>query len=102
MEAANLSVQLADPSGSKRSLGIRVDLPFEPEVNAFVNEAFEHRTFFTRLHHFVLVSDAFVVVPGGIGTVLEAIMANSVKSKTAILNINGGTTARTHVRRQLD
>ncbi len=36
--------------------------------------AFEHETFFTRLHHFVLVSDAFVVVPGGIGTVLEAMM----------------------------
>jgi len=26
------------------------------------------------LHHFVLVSDAFVVVPGGIGTVLELAM----------------------------
>src|SRR5262249_20508312 len=34
----------------------------------------EHRTFFSRLHHFVLVSDAFVVVPGGIGTVLEMMM----------------------------
>ena len=43
-------------------------------MNAFVTEAFEHRTFFTRLHHFVLVSDAFVVVPGGIGTVLETMM----------------------------
>lgn len=59
---------------AKRSRGIRVDLPFEQEVNAFVTEAFEHRTFFTRLHHFVLVSDAFVVVPGGIGTVLETMM----------------------------
>ena len=37
-------------------------------------EAFEHGTFFTRLHHFVLVSDAFVVVPGGIGTLLETAM----------------------------
>ena len=26
------------------------------------------------MHHFVLVSDAFVVVPGGIGTTLEALM----------------------------
>lgn len=32
------------------------------------------REFFSRLHHFVLVSDAFVVVPGGIGTVLELTM----------------------------
>ena len=37
-------------------------------------EAFEHETFFTRLHHFVIASDAFVVVPGGIGTVLETLM----------------------------
>ena len=49
-------------------------LPFEQEVNSFVTEAFEHGTFFTRLQHFVLVSDAFIVVPGGIGTVLETMM----------------------------
>jgi predicted Rossmann-fold nucleotide-binding protein len=54
--------------------GIRVELPFEQEVNPFVEEAFEHQTFFTRLHHFVLTSDAYVVVPGGIGTVLEAML----------------------------
>ena len=50
------------------------DLPFEQEVNAFVTQAFEHRTFFTRLHQFVLASDAFIVAPGGIGTVLETMM----------------------------
>ena len=43
-------------------------------MNPFVGEVFEHGTFFSRLHHFVLVSDAFVVVPGGIGTVLELMM----------------------------
>jgi len=74
MQAANEGVRLADPTGAAASMGIRVDLPFEQEVNAFVTEAFEHGTFFTRLHHFVLVSDAFVVVPGGIGTLLETMM----------------------------
>lgn len=75
MQAANEGVRLAEPGGGDgRSTGIRVDLPFEQEVNAFVTEAFEHGTFFTRLHHFVLVSDAFVVVPGGIGTLLETAM----------------------------
>jgi uncharacterized protein (TIGR00730 family) len=74
MQAANEGAQNADPTGANKSMGIRVDLPFEQEVNAFVTEAFEHGTFFTRLHHFVLVSDAFVVVPGGIGTVLEMMM----------------------------
>ena len=74
MQAANEGARLADPDGGRKSMGIRVDLPFEQEVNAFVSEAFEHGTFFTRLHHFVLVSDVFVVVPGGIGTVLELMM----------------------------
>ena len=71
MQAANEGVEL---SGKAESLGIRVDLPFEQEVNPFVELAFEHRTFFTRLHHFVLASDAFIVAPGGIGTVLETMM----------------------------
>lgn len=71
MQAANEGV---DAAGGSKSMGIRVDLPFEQEVNPFVELAYEHRTFFTRLHHFVLASDAFIVAPGGIGTVLETMM----------------------------
>lgn len=74
MQAANEGAADASPSDGRRSVGIRVDLPFEQDVNAFVTEAYEHQTFFTRLHHFVLASDAFVVAPGGIGTLLEAMM----------------------------
>jgi len=74
MQAANEGAALAGPEAQARSIRIRVHLPFEQEVNAFVGEAYAHRTFFSRLHHFVLVSDAFVVVPGGIGTVLELAM----------------------------
>jgi uncharacterized protein (TIGR00730 family) len=72
MQAANEGAAAA--GHPERSLGIRVDLPFEQEVNPFVAEAFEHKTFFSRLQHFVIASDAFVVVPGGIGTVLEMLM----------------------------
>jgi uncharacterized protein (TIGR00730 family) len=71
MQAAN---EGAAVSKRAQSVGIRVSLPFEQNVNAFVTEAFEHRTFFTRLHQFVLTSDAFIVAPGGIGTVLEMIL----------------------------
>src|SRR5215475_12302020 len=70
MQAANEGAAAANAPERNRSVGIRVDLPFEQEVNPFVKQAFEHKTFFTRLHHFVLASDAFVVAPGGIGTVL--------------------------------
>ena len=71
MQAANEGARSA---GAQGSVGIRVELPFEQDVNPFVEQAFEHETFFTRLHHFALASDAFVVVPGGIGTVLETLM----------------------------
>lgn len=72
MQAANEGA--VSVGKGERSMGIRVALPFEQKVNPFVGQAFEHQTFFTRLHHFVLASDAFVVVPGGIGTVLESLM----------------------------
>ncbi|MFO0864820.1 MAG: LOG family protein [Gemmataceae bacterium] len=72
MQAANEGAAIAK-RGSV-SMGIRVELPFEQEVNPFVTEAYEHKTFFTRLHHFVLASDAFIVAPGGVGTVLELMM----------------------------
>ena len=74
MPAANEGASAAHAPERNQSIGIRVNLPFEQEVNPFVEQAFEHKTFFTRLHHFVLASDAFVVVPGGIGTVLDLMM----------------------------
>jgi uncharacterized protein (TIGR00730 family) len=72
MQAANEGAATA--GSPQRSVGIRIELPFEQEANPFVAELFEHQTFFTRLHHFALASDAFVVVPGGVGTVLEMLM----------------------------
>jgi uncharacterized protein (TIGR00730 family) len=74
MQAANEGAAAANAPERSRSVGIRVDLPFEQEVNSFVQQAFEHKTFFTRLHQFVLMSDAYVVAPGGIGTVLELML----------------------------
>ena len=74
MQAANEGAREAQAGAGGHSIGIRVELPFEQEVNPFVEEAFEHETFFTRLHQFVLMSDAYIVAPGGIGTVLESMM----------------------------
>ena len=72
MQAVNQGV--GEAGNGSRSVGIRVELPFEQDVNPFVKLGFEHKTFFTRLHHFVLTSDAFIVAPGGVGTVLETTM----------------------------
>jgi uncharacterized protein (TIGR00730 family) len=74
MQAANEGAREAAPDDLNRSIGVRIKLEFEQHTNAFVGQAHEHRTFFSRLHHFVLLSHAFVVVPGGIGTTLEALM----------------------------
>ncbi len=75
MQAANEGALAVDPQALHRSVGIRVELPFEQEINPFVGQAYEHRTFFSRLHHFMIISDAFVVVPGGVGTLLELSLA---------------------------
>lgn len=75
MQAANEGALSVEPRGVGRSVGINIELPFEQQVNPFVTQAFTHRTFFSRLHHFMIASDAFVVVPGGIGTLLEMALA---------------------------
>src|ERR1043166_4407896 len=43
MQAANEGAASVKAPDRNRSVGIRVDLPFEQEVNAFVEQAFEHK-----------------------------------------------------------
>jgi uncharacterized protein (TIGR00730 family) len=74
MEAANRGSEEGDVENRTRSFGLNIEVPHEQEINPYVEKAYVHRTFFTRLHHFVRLSSAFVVMPGGIGTSLEALM----------------------------
>ncbi len=74
MQAANEGVRLGDPKKRTRSFGLSIELPYEQGPNPFVEKVYRHRTFFSRLHHFVMLSSAFVVVPGGIGTTLETML----------------------------
>jgi predicted Rossmann-fold nucleotide-binding protein len=74
MQAANEGAMTMNPDNPQGSIGIAINLPFEEAVNSFVGQVYEHKTFFTRLHHFVFLADAFVVMPGGIGTALETMM----------------------------
>src|SRR5262245_6175397 len=45
MQAANEGAAAANAPERNRSVGIRVDLPFEQEANPFVEQAYEHKTF---------------------------------------------------------
>ncbi|HET6267977.1 MAG TPA: LOG family protein [Acidobacteriota bacterium] len=74
MEAANEGAQEGDPTGKTKSYGLHIELPFEYHPNPYIDRLSNHRTFFSRLHHFVRLSHAYIVLPGGIGTVLEAFM----------------------------
>lgn len=72
MEAANRGAMAGKlPDSLVKSVGINIELPFEQKNNPYLDEEFPHKTFFTRLQHFVAVSDCFVAFYGGIGTVLE-------------------------------
>ena len=87
MQAANEGSQAGDPEDVARSIGVGIQLPFETGANPFVELAYQHETFFTRLHQFVRLSHAFVVVPGGIGTSLEALMVWQLLQVRHIQNV---------------
>lgn len=75
MQAANEGAHTAAAGTRKRSIGINIVLPTEQNINPYVGQAYGHRTFFSRLHHFMIASDAIIVTPGGIGTLLELSLA---------------------------
>jgi len=74
MQVANEGERLGDPEYLPRTMAIRGELPLEQGSNPLLDQDHTHRTFFTRLHHFARLSDALVVVEGGIGTTLESLM----------------------------
>ena len=54
-----------------RSLGVNIELPFEQELNPYVHKSVTMRYFFTRKVVLVKYSYAFIVMPGGAGTLDE-------------------------------
>jgi predicted Rossmann-fold nucleotide-binding protein len=64
MEAANKGA--AEAGGV--SVGLGIELPMESGLNDYVNIGVEFRYFFVRKTVFVKYSQAFVVLPGGFGT----------------------------------
>ena len=73
MEAANEGAALSRGTRKTRSFGLTIAIPYE-KANPYLDSVTAHRTFFSRLHHFVRMSQAFVIFPGGVGTTLELLM----------------------------
>jgi uncharacterized protein (TIGR00730 family) len=67
MEAANSGAVKAGGI----SVGLGIELPFEQSLNDYVDVGIEFRYFFVRKTMFVKYSQAFVVLPGGFGTLDE-------------------------------
>lgn len=74
MMAANEGARSGAYRHRTRSFGLTILLPMEEQPNPFLDEVAHHKTFFSRLHQFIRLSHAYVVVDGGIGTTLEAMM----------------------------
>jgi uncharacterized protein (TIGR00730 family) len=67
MEAANRGAY----EGSSPSVGLNIQLPHEQSANAYQDVAHTFQHFFARKVMFVKLSCAFVMMPGGFGTLDE-------------------------------
>jgi uncharacterized protein (TIGR00730 family) len=67
MEAANRGAQEA----GGLSVGLGIELPFEQKLNDWVDLGVSFRYFFVRKTMFVKYAEAFVILPGGLGTLDE-------------------------------
>ncbi len=67
MEAANKGAYQADG----KSIGLNIELPQEQTPNPFIKTMIDFRYFFCRKVMFVKYAKAFVIMPGGFGTLDE-------------------------------
>jgi uncharacterized protein (TIGR00730 family) len=67
MEAANKGAQ----EGDNVSIGCNIELPFEQGPNPYLDISLDFRYFFVRKTMFVKYAEAFIIFPGGMGTMDE-------------------------------
>ena len=82
MEAANRGAREA----KAWSIGLTIDLPVEQATNEYVDQVVEFHHFFARKLMFVRYAAAFVVLPGGFGTLDEMFEALTLVQTHKIAN----------------
>jgi uncharacterized protein (TIGR00730 family) len=103
MEAANRGARDA----GVRSIGLNIELAHEQRVNPFVDLSLRFRYFFVRKLMFIRYASAFVVFPGGFGTLdelfeaLTLIQTHKIRHFPVVLAVSehwGGLESWIHAR----
>jgi len=89
MEAANRGASEAQGE----NIGLNIALPFEQEENPYITRrlAFEFHYFFMRKYWFAYMAKAYIIMPGGFGTmdefmeILTLIQTGKIKKKVALV-----------------
>ncbi|WP_455368726.1 LOG family protein [[Eubacterium] cellulosolvens] len=87
MNAASEGHYLGRKDEKAHSVGLRITLPFEQEVASHLDIKKEFDRFSSRLDNFMRLSNAVVVAPGGVGTLLELLYTWQLMQVKHICNV---------------